>query len=207
MLSWNAIIASAPPIRTIRNRGGVKIENGTTTSATNMPSVIAWCTPERKVVRVPGRPRRKRLRLEMEVERGERAPSRVAAQQLGDAREQHELEEQQPEQPSDNPRRLPLAESKRREPPARSPEAGDESRLEQQGIPLEREKVLARHREGEIREPEQREHYDRADVQHQQRRSPTPASARIRSAVSLLLSQNTVGSARHTRSRRSCGPD
>src|SRR4029077_10422421 len=94
-----------------------------------------------QMVRVPGGPRRKRLSLKMEVERGEAPPRGVAAQELRKPREEHELEEQEPEQPAYHRRRLGSVEPERRQPAGRRPETGGEAPLQQgRGPPAGREK-------------------------------------------------------------------
>src|SRR2546423_2044636 len=106
----------------------------------------------RELVRVPADPRGQRLRFVVIVERSEISPRQITAQQLYCARFEHQTEQQPPQQPQHEARRLSDASQSRK-----NLQWGEENRqkpnLEQQRVPLKREEILADRRERQINEP------------------------------------------------------
>ena len=125
--------------------------------------------PDRQVVHIPGRPQRQRLRLIVVCERGEIGPRRVAAGELGDAGQKHQTKEQPPDQPAGHRRRRRLG-GEAGSPPGRCVETGQQSRLEQQRVPLEGEKRLSSNGQGQIADPQHPEDHPGADTGDEQAR-------------------------------------
>ena len=117
----------------------------------------ALAHPRRELLRVPRRPRRQRLRPEVVVERREVTPPRVAARELRDPGEEHQLEEEQPHEPTQRPRRHPLL-LEARQPLRGRVQQREQARLEQQPIPLKPQEGLTHDTERQVERPEEREH-------------------------------------------------
>ncbi len=135
----------------------------------------------RPVRRVPGEPRRQRLRPEVEVERAPLRPGRVVAGELHQPAHQHQLEE-------DEPRDHQAA---RVRPIVRGPQPGDEhdrdQRLEEQRVPLVAEERIADGDQREVTDPT---------------RPPPTAAARTRRGAPSAASSRWPRSAWSIPSRR-----
>ena len=138
--------------------------NGTASSMANITAVEsiaseagAWCAYQPTQVG-------NRLRLVVVAERRQPPPGLVAAQQLGDPGEEGQLERQPPHQPPGSGAGLGSRSVSGSTPSCRRIQHGEEAGLEQQDIPLEREEVLARHRQREVRQPERGECRDRREA-------------------------------------------
>ena len=132
--------------------------------------------PGRKLVRVPARPGGQRLRLVVERQRGQPRPGRVAADQLGDARQERQLERQPPDEPARDPQRLPAA-AEARQPAERRIEAGEQAGFQQQRVPLERQERLPGDGQRQVQQPEQGEcqHRRHAGAGQQREHDARPA--------------------------------
>ena len=128
------------------------------------------CSQAGKLVRVPACPGRQRLRLVVERQRRQPRPGRIAADQLGDARKERQLEGEPPDEPARGRHGIPPAPEARPQSERRI-EAGEQSGLQQQRVPLERQKRLAGDRQRQVEHPEQRKgQHRRRTRQGQQRR-------------------------------------
>ena len=162
---WSSAIAPAAPMRRLRKRSGSSRSQGTTTSTTRVTSVSAWSTAVGSWWAYHAVHGRQRLGLEVEVERRRGAPGGIAAQELGRAREEHELEQQEHQQHAGERRRAPLPAAQA--PGGRRPQHRQQPRLQQQRVPLKGEEVLSRHGEREVQRPEQEEHRHRGHAEHE----------------------------------------
>ena len=129
------------------------------------------------MVRPPGERRWNRLRFVVERQRGEIAPCRIAAGELDAARSGHQPKEQPQHQPDAESRRIeraaqPIAPRDRRD------EDGEESCLEQQRVPLERQEWSCDGREPQVQGPEHWKQRNRRDTQEQERRQNRSGQAR-----------------------------
>src|SRR5262249_14756391 len=91
-----------------------------------------------KFLRVPGEDERERLRVVVEIQRGEAAPARIAAEQFDASGQKIQTKYQPAEQPDHYAR---TAEKDR-----------EKAGFEQQSIPLKRKKVLSGRAERKIQE-------------------------------------------------------
>src|SRR5690349_6855245 len=103
-------------------------------------------------LRVPCRPRRKRLGPEVIVERGQMAPRRITARELRGPRQYHESEQLPPYEPASERERRALGREARYDLRGREQER-EQPGLEEERIPLEPQECLSRHREREVADP------------------------------------------------------
>src|SRR5438128_3080858 len=106
--------------------------------------------PLRVLISPPADYRRQWLRPVVIIERGQLPPAIVAARQLHHAGHDHELKEQQLEQENRRSRNRDVAAAIRPELPRREKDR-QETRFEQQAVPVETEERLSRNRERQIK--------------------------------------------------------
>ena len=145
-----------------RIRRGQKIRNGRISSTTNVAPVANFSSVRRQLRGVPGQRRRQRLGQKMIRQRRQIPPIGVAAQQLDDARHEHETEQQPAQQP--DARRGGEAQQQREKPG-----------LQQERVPLEGHEGLAAIEQREIEHIEQKQAEARQQIER-----PAAAIARRR---------------------------
>ena len=131
----------------------------------------------RQEVRPPGERRRQGLSPIMVRERGEIPPRGIAAEQLDHGRLEHQLEQQQTQQPKGAEGRLgPRSLSKR----PRDEEQRDEARLQEESVPLEAHEVRADHAQRQVQRPAGERAGSGGGVEDQARRRRAPRRRRSR---------------------------
>ena len=125
--------------------------------------------PDRQLVRIPANPGWQRLSFIMKRQRGQLPPRCVGAQQFDRAGHEHQPE-QQPATEPDHSRRRRRFQRKFRQPLARRQKDREEAGFQQQGVPLEAEKVAANRRKRKVNGPKESQVEDRRNPNDEQQR-------------------------------------
>ena len=136
-----------------------------------------------EMARVPGEGRGQRLRPVVIAEGAQVVPGRVAPRELREAGAEHQLEQEQAEQPDDDGGRSGLvARAARADVCPRREEQAEEPGLGEEHVPLEGQEVLSEVDEGEVEGPADGEERSLGEAQkgQQRRRRPTVAENRQR---------------------------